>query len=60
MNPAPLLDVTGLTIAFGHNPAVPPAVKAISFYINPGETLGLVGESGSGKSATSLLPEKIC
>ena len=54
MNPAPLLDVKALTITFGHHAAVPPAVKAISFHINPGETLGLVGESGSGKSATSL------
>jgi peptide/nickel transport system ATP-binding protein len=54
MNPAPLLDVRDLTVTFGHHPAVPAAVKAISFHINPGETLGLVGESGSGKSATSL------
>jgi peptide/nickel transport system ATP-binding protein len=49
-NPAPLLDVKALTIAFGPHPAV----RDISFHINPGETLGLVGESGSGKSATSL------
>jgi peptide/nickel transport system ATP-binding protein len=50
MEPAPLLDVRNLTVTFGHHPAV----KDISFHINPGETLGLVGESGSGKSATSL------
>jgi peptide/nickel transport system ATP-binding protein len=50
MDSAPLLDVRDLTIAFGQHTAV----NGISFYINPGETLGLVGESGSGKSATSL------
>lgn len=50
MSSAPLLDVRNLSIAFGKQPAV----RDISFHINPGETLGLVGESGSGKSATSL------
>lgn len=50
MSTVPLLDVRGLSIAFGKHPAV----RDISFHINPGETLGLVGESGSGKSATSL------
>ena len=50
MSSAPLLDVHHLGIAFGKQPAV----RDISFHINPGETLGLVGESGSGKSATSL------
>jgi peptide/nickel transport system ATP-binding protein len=28
------------------------AVDDVSFYINPGETLGLVGESGCGKTTT--------
>jgi oligopeptide transport system ATP-binding protein len=31
------------------------AVDDISFYIKPGETLGLVGESGCGKSTTARL-----
>jgi peptide/nickel transport system ATP-binding protein len=50
MDSVPLLDVKDLSIAFGAQEAV----RSISFYINPGETLGLVGESGSGKSAASL------
>ena len=31
------------------------AVDDISFFIQPGETLGLVGESGCGKSTTARL-----
>ena len=50
MDSAPLLDVRNLSIDFGQHAVV----KAISFHISPGETLGLVGESGSGKSAASL------
>jgi peptide/nickel transport system ATP-binding protein len=51
----PLLDVRGLSVAFGPQSAVSQsAVRDISFHIDPGETLGLVGESGSGKSVTSL------
>jgi oligopeptide/dipeptide ABC transporter ATP-binding protein len=30
------------------------AVRELSFFIDPGEVLGLVGESGSGKSVTAL------
>jgi peptide/nickel transport system ATP-binding protein len=47
---APLLEVNGLTLAFGRKTVV----DNISFTLAPNQTLALVGESGSGKSATAL------
>jgi peptide/nickel transport system permease protein len=57
-----VLEVDGLTVAFGAGDDVAPALDAISFAIAPGEVLGIVGESGSGKSVLvraimGLLPE---
>jgi len=45
----PLLDVTSLSIGFGH---AAPVVQDVSFSVEQGETLALVGESGSGKTLT--------
>ncbi len=47
---APLLDVRGLSVAFGGQTVV----QDVDFSIGRGEKLALVGESGSGKTVTAL------
>jgi len=49
-----LLEVEGLSVAFGPPGARLAAVEEVSFAVGHGETVALVGESGSGKSATAM------
>src|SRR5260370_24721798 len=52
---AAMLSVENLNVLFrAADGKQPPAVRDVSFSLQPGEVLGLVGESGSGKSVTSL------
>ena len=53
-NAAKLLQVTDLQTNFHTAAGVIPAVRRVSFGLDPSETLGIVGESGSGKSVTAM------
>ncbi|WP_420963639.1 dipeptide ABC transporter ATP-binding protein [Brucella sp. IR073] len=59
---APVLEVSGLHVAYGDGSGFTRVVHDVSFTVAPGEVVALVGESGSGKTSTAqaiigLLPE---
>jgi oligopeptide transport system ATP-binding protein len=49
----PLLAVSDLRVGFGTGPEAVPAVRGVSFTLDPRDGLALVGESGSGKTVTA-------
>ncbi|MEN3615451.1 ABC transporter ATP-binding protein [Plantactinospora sp. ZYX-F-223] len=50
---APLVAVEDLHVTFRTARRDVPAVRGVSFTVDPGECLAIVGESGSGKSVTA-------
>ena len=52
--PAPLLDVAGLTVSFATEWASVPVVTGLSFKVGEGEIVSIVGESGAGKTVALL------
>lgn len=48
---APLLEVDGLTVAYGD---ADPVVRDISFSVEAGKMTAIVGESGSGKTTSAM------
>jgi peptide/nickel transport system ATP-binding protein len=57
MSQTPLLEVNNLSVTYWGRLGLKlrrkpfQAVKSVTIFINPGQTLGVVGESGSGKSS---------
>ena len=48
----PLLEVSGLSVAFGRGRLAMQVVSDVAFSVRRGETLAIVGESGSGKTVS--------
>ncbi|MEH3153989.1 MAG: ABC transporter ATP-binding protein [Gordonia paraffinivorans] len=49
----PVVEATGLTVAYRVGRETVGGIRDVSFAIRPGEALGVVGESGSGKSTVA-------
>jgi microcin C transport system ATP-binding protein len=53
-NPAALVDVRNLSVAFDEGKDFVQVVNGVSFHIGKGENVALVGESGSGKTVSAM------
>ncbi|HID53121.1 MAG TPA: ABC transporter ATP-binding protein [Anaerolineae bacterium] len=51
---SPVLQISGLTVAYKHGRIWQEAVRDFSLTIEAGQTVGLVGESGSGKTTAAM------
>jgi len=49
-DPAPTLNVVGLTRTYGTGRTAVQALRGVSFHVEPGEIVCIMGKSGSGKS----------
>ena len=52
--PAPLMQLTGLTVRFPARRGAVQAVRGVDLALQPGRVLSIIGESGSGKSTVLL------
>ena len=51
-------EIAFRNVVFRYRPELPPTLKGISLYIEPGEVIGIVGPSGSGKSTMTKLLQR--
>ena len=51
-------EIAFRNVTFRYKPDLPPVLKDISLFIQPGEVIGIVGPSGSGKSTMTKLLQR--
>jgi peptide/nickel transport system ATP-binding protein len=59
VNPAPLLEISGLKVHFKTDDGMVRAVDGVDLTVHRGETLSVVGESGCGKTVTAMTVLKL-